>query len=151
MKKLHVRMVLVLVGIVSLAFCVSLHSNHPAYQHSLSDLRAARWMIEHRPGGWDLVWDEAEAVRQIDAAINEIKESAADDGKNIDSYPAVDARPDHAGRLQQALDLLNKAYTDINQEEINLFAKESRDRANGHIEAAIQATRNALNDNFPGT
>jgi hypothetical protein len=83
MKKVPVRMALVLAAIMTLTFCVSLQSNHPAYLHSLSDLRAARWMIEHRPGGWDRTLDETEAVRQIDAAINEIRKSAGDDGKNI--------------------------------------------------------------------
>ncbi len=26
-------------------------AHHPAYLHALSDLRAARWLIAHRPGG----------------------------------------------------------------------------------------------------
>jgi hypothetical protein len=89
-------------------------------------------------------------VRQIDAAINEIKQSAGDDGKNIDSHPPVEERPGHTGRLQQALDFLNKAYIE-NRREINFFVKEARDRARGHIEAAIQATRTALDETFPGT
>ena len=44
---------------------------HPYYLHALSDLRAARWMIEHRPGDWQQTMDEQQAVRRIDAAINE--------------------------------------------------------------------------------
>ena len=31
---------------------------HPHYLHALSDLRAARWEIEHRPGNWTLSIDE---------------------------------------------------------------------------------------------
>ena len=29
--------------------------HHPAYLHALSDLRAARWLIEHRPGAGGLI------------------------------------------------------------------------------------------------
>ena len=57
---------------------------HPAYLHALSDLRAARWMIEHRPGNWQQTTDEVEAVKKIDGAINEIKQASIDDGEDID-------------------------------------------------------------------
>jgi hypothetical protein len=102
-------------------------------------------MIEHRPGDWARMVDEVEAVRQIDSAINEIKQAAIDDGRNIEWHPPVDERPDHSGRLHEALEFLNKAHADVAQEEDNLFAKGLRNRAIGHIDAAIQATRRALN------
>ena len=51
----------------------SFQPQHPAYLHALSNLRAARWLIEHRPGNWQQTQDEVEAVRRIDAAIGEIK------------------------------------------------------------------------------
>ena len=73
---------------------------HPAYLHALSDLRAARWMIEHRPGDWQQTNDEVEAVRQIDAAINDIKQAAIDDGKNLNDRPPADAHFDNRGRIQ---------------------------------------------------
>src|ERR1700734_745230 len=53
---------------------------HPYYLHALSDLRAARWMIEHRPGNWAQTQDEIEAVHRIDAAIGEIKKASIEDG-----------------------------------------------------------------------
>jgi hypothetical protein len=40
-------------------------AHHPAYLHALADLRAARWLIEHRPGDWTQTGDEMEAVRSI--------------------------------------------------------------------------------------
>jgi len=78
-------------------------AHHPAYLHALSDLRSARWLIEHRPGDAAQMADEAEAVRQIDAAINDIKQAAIDDGKNLADHPPVDARLDQRGRIHEAL------------------------------------------------
>ncbi len=146
MKWMHVRMVLVAGVILTLTFCASSQGGNSASLHSLSDLRTARSMIDNRPGDWGRAMDQIEAVHQIDAAIDELEKSARDDGGSITSIPALDAEPDHAGRIHEALEFLNKAYVDVNQEEVGFFAKEMRDRANGHIQAAIQATRSALNE-----
>jgi hypothetical protein len=131
---------------MALVYCVSAPHAHPAYLHALEDLRAARWMIEHRPGDWARSVDEVEAVRQIDVAINDIKKAAIDDGKNIDSHPKVDERPQHNGRLHEALDYLRKARADIAQEEDNGYAKDLRNRSIGHIDAAIKATDRAIHE-----
>jgi hypothetical protein len=119
---------------------------HPAYLHALSDLRAARWLIEHRPGDWAQTADEGEAVRQIDAALNDIKKAAFNDGKNLNDHPPLDDHPDHRGRIHEALQFLNKARADIAQEEDNAFAGGLRDRALGHIDGAIHAARHVFND-----
>src|SRR5580658_8796804 len=99
----------ILAGSVFLAGCVSAPppQRHPAYLHALSDLRAARWLIEHRPGDWAQTNDEVEAVRQIDAAINDIRKAAFNDGKNPNDHPPVDENPDHRGRIHEALQYLN--------------------------------------------
>jgi tetratricopeptide (TPR) repeat protein len=142
----YVRIMALAVGVMTLTFCVSVQPKHPAYLHALSDLRAARWMIEHRPGDWASTVDEVEAVRQIDGAINDIKKAAIDDGKNIDWHPTVDELPDHTGRLHEALDFLKRAHSDVAQEEDNYYASGLRGRAIGHIDAAVRATRRALNE-----
>ncbi len=121
-------------------------SQHPAYLHALSDLRAARWLIEHRPGDWVQTSDEQESIQQIDAAISEIKRAAFDDGKNGNARPPVDAHPDNRGRIHQALQFLNKARADIASEEDNGFANGLRDRAIGHIDAAIRAAHHVFKD-----
>lgn len=117
---------------------------HPAYLHSLSDLRAARWMIEHRPGNWQQTVDEVNAVGQIDAAINEIKKASIDDGKNLEDHPPVDERNDHDGRLHEAVDFMNKARQDIAGDEDNRFASGLQARAYDHIDRAIAAIKNAI-------
>ena len=119
---------------------------HPAYLHALSDLRAARWLIEHRPGDWAQTADEGESVRQIDAAINDIKKAAFDDGKNLNDHPPLDDHPDHRGRIHEALQFLNKARADIAREEDNAFADGLRDRAIGHIDGAVHAARRVFNE-----
>jgi hypothetical protein len=119
---------------------------HPAYLHSLSDLRAARWLIEHRPGNWAQSADEQEAVRQIDSAINDVKKASIDDGKNLNDHPPVDDSPDHRGRIHEALKILKRARADIAREEDNRYANGLRDRALGHIDGAIQATRQVFHD-----
>lgn len=121
-------------------------AQHPAYLHGLSDLRAARWLIEHRPGDWQQSADEVEAVRRIDAAINEIKHAAIDDGKNPSFHPALDERPNHRGRIREAIEYLRKARSDISSGEDNAFANGLRDRAIGHIDGAIGAARRVFHD-----
>lgn len=144
----------IMTGFVVLAGCVAAPAppprpapeRHPAYLHSLSDLRAARWLIEHRPGDRTQTADEAESVRQIDAAINDIKKAAFDDGKNINDHPPVDEHPNHPGRIHEALQYLKQARADIAREEDNAFAGGVRNRALGHIDGAIGAARRVLQE-----
>lgn len=139
--------------LVAVSFSVSAHATtsatgptgaHPYYLHALSDLRAARWMIQHRPGNWEQTVDEIEAVHRIDAAIGEIKKAAIEDGKNLEDHPKVDERNDHDGRLHVALDFLRKARKDISHDEDNGFAQGLQGRAYGHIDGAINAVKKAI-------
>jgi len=114
---------------------------HPFYLHALSDLRAARWMLEHVPGDWVRTKEEINAVKEIDAAINEIKQASIDDHKNLEDHPPVDEPREHVGRLKQAIFYLQKAREDVNHEEDKLFARGLRDRAFRHIDEAIRFTR----------
>jgi hypothetical protein len=117
---------------------------HPYYLHALSDLRAARWMVEHRPGNWAQTVDEMDAVKQIDAAIGEIKKASIEDGKNLEDHPPVDERNEHMGRLHEAIDFLRKARQDISHDEDNKFAQGLQARAYMHIDAAISSARRAI-------
>ena len=154
LKAIALRVVpLVVSGFALLVGCVAAPpppppppAHHPAYLHSLSDLRAARWLIEHRPGDYAQSSDEVDAVHQIDAAINDIKKAAIDDGKNTADHPRVDEHPDHRGRIHEALEYLRKARADIATEEDNGFANGLRDRAIGHIDAAMGAARRVFSD-----
>jgi hypothetical protein len=144
---------LVVGGFTLLAGCIAAPppapppARHPAYLHSLSDLRAARWLIGHRASDdWAQSADESESVRQIDAAINDIKQAAIDDGKNLNDHPPIDTHIDHRGRIHQALDNLRRARADIAREEDNGYAHGLRNRAIGHIDGSINAARRVFSD-----
>ena len=135
------------VGVILLfmQFNVSaMRPDHPHYLHALADLRAARWMIEHRPGNWIQTIDEIEAVKRIDEAINEIKRAAIDDGKDITDHVGTDERPDHMGRLRNSVEFLKKAREDVNKDEDNGFAQGLQRRAIVHITEAIRLTKRAI-------
>jgi len=157
-QAIRVRAVpLLIAGLVLLTGCVAAPpsappaplpspAHHSAYLHALSDLRAARWLIEHRPSDWAQTSDEVQAVHEVDAAINEIKRAAIDDGKNLADHPPLDERPDHRGRIREALDFLRRGRADVEREEDNAYANGLRDRAIGHIDAAIRAARRVFSE-----
>jgi hypothetical protein len=123
-----------------------LPGKHPYYLHALTDLRTARWMLQHRPGDVGVSAHEDVAITEVDAAIREIKKAAIDDGKNIEDHPSVDVPPNRPGRLHKALELLHKVHSDVAREEDDPVTRGLRDHAVGHIDAAIHATDGALKD-----
>jgi hypothetical protein len=123
-----------------------LPGKHPYYLHALTDLRAARWMLEHRPGDAAVSGQEDVGITEIDKAIGEIKRAAIDDGKDIHDHPGVDVPPDHPGRLHKALELLRKVHSDVDREEDDPMTKGLKGRATHHIDEAIHATERALKD-----
>jgi hypothetical protein len=129
--------------LVSLA---DLPGKHPFYLHALTDLRTARWMLEHRPGDAAVSSHEDVAISEVDAAIGEIKKAAIDDGKDIHDHPKVDGPNDRPGRLHKALELLQKVHSDVAREEDDPLTRGLRDRAVGHIDGAIHATEGAIHD-----
>ncbi len=129
-----------------LAANADLPGKHPAYLHALSDLRSARWMLEHRAGGAAVSGQEDVAITEIDRAIGEIKHAAIDDGKDVHEHPATDVPGDNPGRLHKALELLHKAHADVAREEDDPMTQGLRDRALGHIHLATVATKTALMD-----
>src|SRR5262249_44177561 len=119
---------------------------HPAYLHALADLRGARAFLE-RPANVVVKWDERQAIREIDAAIHEIKQAAIDDGKDISDHAPID-RPTWGGRLQRAQELLAKARADIAEDEDNPSSTVHalRGRALGHIANAERFVRDGIED-----
>jgi hypothetical protein len=140
---LHGHLILL---VLLFAGCAAQPSRHPAYLHALSDLRTARWMLEHRSGDAAVSVHEGEAISEIDRAIAELKRAAIDDGKNINDHPNVDVPIDYRGRLHKAAELLRKVRADTYREEDNPDARGLRDRAIGHVDAALHATERAIHD-----
>jgi hypothetical protein len=123
-----------------------LPGKHPYYLHALTDLRTARWLIEHRAGDAKVSGDEDIAITRIDETINEIKHAAIDDGKDIHDHPPIDDKLDHKGRLHRADELLKKVHSDIAREEDDPMTRGLRDRAVHHLDEAIHATGKAIHD-----
>ena len=121
-------------------------AHHPAYLHALTDLRDARWNLEHRPGDSAVSTQEDIAIVEIDRAINEAKTAAMEDHKNLAEHPREDVRIDRRGRLHQADQLLRQARRDVAESESNPQAVDLRNRVIGHIDLAIQATERAIRD-----
>ena len=128
------------------ACAADLPGRHPAYLHALTDLRDARWNLEHRPGDAAVSAQEDVAIVETDRAIQEAKVAAADDGKNLGDHPHEDASINRAGRLHHALELLEKAKNDVAREEDNPQTRELRNRIVQHTDRAIEATRHAIHD-----
>jgi hypothetical protein len=134
-----------LLSALTLAGCASPPpAQHPAYLHALTDLRDARWNLEHRPGDPAVSENEDVAVAEIDHAIGEIKRAAVEDNKNLAARPPEDARLDRPGRLHHAVELLRKARADVDRGEDNPQARDLKFRALDHISLAIQATERAI-------
>lgn len=109
---------------------------HPAYLHALSDLRAARHYLND---GW--AWeqvrrDDNAAVREIDAAIDEIKHASIDDGKGLNDPFPIDRHLSPHDRFRKANELLAAAHRDLDHAEDVPEARGLRNRAIGHIDAA---------------
>ena len=146
MKRIAVIVALSAATLVPLTACADLPGRHPAYLHALTDLRAARWLIEHRPGDARVSADEDVAITRIDEALGDIQRAAMDDGKDLRDHPAIDARLDRRGRLHRAEELLRKVHADIAREEDDPFTRGLRDRAVRHVDAAMLATHRAIAD-----
>ena len=146
--KLRSRLLLSGLVLIAVPFAANadLPGKHPYYLHALTDLRAARWMLEHRPGDAAVSGQEDVAITEIDKAIGEIKRAAIDDGKDIHDHTGMDAPKDHPGRLHKALEILHKVHSDVAREEDDPMTKGLRNRAVGHIDEAMHATEHAISD-----
>jgi hypothetical protein len=146
--KLRTKGLLVGLALLSVPFMASadLPGKHPYYLHALTDLRAARWMLEHRPGDAAVSGQEDVAITEIDKAIGEIKHASIDDGKDIHDHPGVDVPNDRPGRLHKALELLRKVHSDVAREEDDPMTRGLRNRAVSHIDEATHATERAISD-----
>jgi hypothetical protein len=124
--------------VFGLAASLTARADHPAYLHALSDLRLARAYVYSGDNVPQYV------IAEIDRAINEIKLASIDDGKSLDDHPPIDATLDFHGRFHRALDLLDHAHHDVNQDEDNIFARGLKHRALEHIDRAHHALRDIV-------
>lgn len=117
---------------------------HPEYLHALTDLRSARGYLDKLGSDDTVDNDSMQAIRQIDAAINEIKRASIDDGKDLRDHPPIDAHIKRTDRFHKAIELLDKARNDVSQEEDDAAARGLKDRALRYIADAHRAIDHAI-------
>ena len=117
---------------------------HPAYIHALSDLRAARHYLND---GW--AWqpvraEDNKAIRQIDAAINDIKAASIDDGKSLNDPFPIDGHLTPQNRFVKANELLYAAHQDLSRAEDVPQSRGLRNRAIMHVDQAHNTVDQAV-------
>jgi hypothetical protein len=141
------RLMVLTAGLVAMAAPMTMQADvpgpHPAYLHALSDLRAARHYLND---GW--AWapvrhDDDAAIREIDAAINEIKRASIDDGKGLNDPFHIDTQLSAHDRFRKANELLWSAHNDLSKAEDVPQSRGLRDRAIMHVDHAHQIVDNA--------
>ena len=146
MKYAHPFAALLLSAALPYAAHADMPGTHPAYLHALSDLREARENLEHKAGNDAISQQEDKAIAEIDYAAQAVKRIAKADDKGLYNKPRADASFDHPGRLHHAEDLLQKAKSDLAQQEDNADAKKLQRHAVEHVQAALQATQVAIKE-----
>jgi hypothetical protein len=141
-KYIGLLSLLILIGVAAMPASAEAPGTHPFYQHALTDLRTARWLLGHQPGDRRVYAGEDVAIQEIDAAINEIKRASIDDGKDVNDHPNVDVK-EQGSRLLRAIETLKKAHADIDREEDNPDVRDLRHRAQWHIDRATKAADQA--------
>jgi hypothetical protein len=142
------RMTVVLAAAVAAATPMTVQAQevpgpHPAYLHALSDLRAARHYLNDGLAWEQVRHDDNAAIREIDAAINEIKKAAIDDGKGLNDPYRIDTHLSAHDRFRKANELLWSAHNDLSRAEDLPQARGLRDRAIGHVDHAHDIVDNA--------
>jgi hypothetical protein len=127
-----------LAGLATAASAQQLPGAHPYYLHALTDLRSARWFLYHQSGDAKVYAGEDEGIREIDAAIGEMKRAAIDDGKDLNDHPQLDVN-DHGSRLLKAMENLKQAHADADHEEDNPQVQGLKHRILDHIDKAQHA------------
>lgn len=117
---------------------------HPYYLHALSDLRYARGYLDKLGADDTVDNDSMQAIRQIDAAIGELKRASIDDGKDVHDHPPIDTHLKRTDRFHKAIELLDSARNDVNREEDDPSARGLKDRSLQHIADAHRAVDHAI-------
>lgn len=116
--------------------------HHPAYLRARADLIRARLLME-LPDDRYVEPQLRRAIDQVNAAIREIDHAAAWDRKDLNDHPSIDMKLHGHDKFREISRLLHGAQRDINHAEDSRVAREWRNRADGHIEEAIQHLRRA--------
>jgi hypothetical protein len=143
------NLTLSLIGIIAVMIPTAVNADtpgrHPAYLRARSDLRTAQFLMRVREEP-NVTRRLAEADREVEGAIAEIDRAALLDRKDLNDHPRVDPSLDRRGRFRRTVELLRSARADLGREEDNGRAREWRDAAYRHIDAALEHMHRASVD-----
>ncbi len=108
---------------------------HPSYIRAIQDLQQARHYLNDDWNYAPVKADEEAAVREIDAAIEQIKSAAIDKGQNLRDTSRIDIRIPPHDRYRRAQELLNKAHEDMASEDVP-SERDLQHRIQGHVDRA---------------
>ena len=131
---LHTTLLISLSGMAMQAQTVP--GPHPEYLHALTDLRAARHYLTDGKAWEPVKQDDEAAIREIDAAIDRIKQASIDDGKGLHDPFRIDMKLSPHDRFRKANELLYSAHNDLAKAEDVPQARDMRNKALGHVDKA---------------
>jgi hypothetical protein len=142
---LKIAIYCLMAGITCFSFSSANAQQHDGYVHALKKLRAAHWLLDHRPGNWQQSADEQQAESFIEAAVTEIKAASVEDGKGWADRPDnFQDIQDRTGRLREAVNLLRSAKQDVLTEPDVNNGYRARRHAIKQLDAAITAIGRAF-------
>src|SRR5277367_3123882 len=110
---------------------------HPAYIQAISHLREARDMLQatyQTPAHQQVAHN---AIQEIDAAISDLKQTAALDDKNPAAAAPGDTAIPPGVRFHKAYDLIKEAHALAGGPESDPMALHARESALKHMDAAM--------------
>ncbi len=120
-----------------------LHKDHVAGAGIVTELRAARWMLDHWQGDWLQSKDVVVAGKEIDDAVDEMTKAGISEESTGGHLP-VDNRADTIGRMREAVDFLTMAHEHLLYDQPGRFTKDLRSTTLKHIAGATSDLNKAI-------
>ena len=119
------------------------HKDHTAGAGIVTELRAARWMLDHWPGNWLQDKQVIVAGKEIDDAVEEMSKAGIGE-ENTEAQLPVDNRADTIGRMREAIDFLAGAREHLTYDQPGRFTKSLRTGTLKHIADATAELNKAI-------
>jgi hypothetical protein len=116
------------------------------YLNALSSLRSAYRLMATPPDDIIASGHQNMALDEISAAIDTIRQSVIDDGRDIDDQPAVGLSHNNPRHLRWAADVLRHVRSDIAGEDPAAAVRGVQRQAIDHVDQALNLTETAIGD-----
>lgn len=139
------RRILLAIALVA-PLCVTAQEfpgRHPGYYDAITDLNWARAIVKTGIDAGAVGADEQRAIKEITAAMIAIRNAEVANGFNPPGQPNAQVDYPPRERFRRVLELLAKARKEIGHGEDNPEARQLRNSAWLHIDAAMSNIRDA--------